>query len=59
VEGLATPREVADYLKIKEQTLRLWASKGRGPVYVMIGGARRYRWSDIEAYIESRTVRHG
>lgn len=59
MEGLATPQEVADYLKIKEQTLRMWASKGRGPVYVMVEGVRRYRWVDIEAYIEARTVRHG
>lgn len=56
MEELITPRELAEYLKVKEQTLRLWASKGRGPAYVMIEGQRRYRKSDVQSYIDARTV---
>lgn len=59
MEGLATPKEIAEHLHVKEQTLRMWASKGRGPAFVMVEGARRYRWADVEAYLEERTVRHG
>lgn len=56
MEGLATPKELAEYLKVKEQTLRMWASKGRGPAWVMVEGVRRYRWSDVQAYLDARKV---
>lgn len=56
---LATPEEVAAHLGVNPQTLRNWAHQKRGPAFVMVEGARRYRWSDVEAYLEERTVRHG
>lgn len=55
---LATPDEVAAYLRVQPQTLRLWASQNRGPAYVMVEGARRYRWPDVEQYLAERTVDH-
>ncbi len=58
MEGLATPQEIAEYLQVKEQTLRNWAHQNRGPAFVMVEGARRYRWSDVRQYLEDRTVRH-
>lgn len=59
MNGFATPIEVAEYLKISPETLRQWAHRKKGPPYVMVEGARRYRWSDIEQYLDDRTVRHG
>lgn len=56
---LATPEEIAEHLGVNVQTLRNWAHQKRGPAFVMVEGARRYRWSDVEAYLEERTVRHG
>lgn len=57
MQGLATPKEVAEYLGVKEQTLRLWATRGKGPQWIKVEGVRRYRWSAVERYLESRTVR--
>lgn len=59
MHGLATPEQVAEYLNIKTDTLRTWAYKKKGPPYVMVEGARRYDWSQVRAWIEERTVRHG
>jgi hypothetical protein len=50
MEGLATTREVSDYLKVKPNTLDRWASDGTGPRFTKVNGRRRYRWSDIRAY---------
>lgn len=58
MEGLATTKEVAEYLKIAPRTLDNWASLGKGPAYIKVDGARRYDWADIRAYIEARKVRH-
>lgn len=58
VEGLATTAEVADYLKVKPNTLDHWASENRGPAYSKIEGHRRYAWKDVLAYVEARKVRH-
>ena len=57
--GLATPAQVAKYLGVTPEALRQWAHRKQGPPYVMVESTRRYRWSDVEAYLEERTVRHG
>jgi DNA-binding transcriptional MerR regulator len=60
MEGLATSREVAEYLKVHPQTLDAWASKGTGgPPYIKLDGRRRYDWTDVLAWLEERKVRHG
>jgi excisionase family DNA binding protein len=51
---LATTREVAEYLGVPERTLGQWAHYGIGPRYCKIGRHRRYRWSDVEAWVASR-----
>ncbi len=58
MHGLATPEQVAEYLKIKTDTLRTWAYKKKGPPYVMVEGARRYDWNELLAGLEERKVRH-
>lgn len=58
MEGLATAAEVADYLKVKPETLRVWAHRKKGPAYIMIEGRRRYEWADVRAYLEARKVVH-
>lgn len=60
MEGYATPAQVAEYLAISRRTLDNWAYLGKGPSYIKIdGGARRYNWTDLLAWVEARTVRHG
>jgi len=49
-EPFATPDEVAEYLRVKKQTLYNWRSTGRGPRATRIGGILRYAWADVEAY---------
>ena len=57
---LLTRTEAAEYLNVKPQTLAVWVHRGvPGPAYVKVGRSVRYRKSDLDAWIESRTVRHG
>ncbi|HEC32598.1 MAG TPA: DNA-binding protein [Deltaproteobacteria bacterium] len=49
-------REAARFLGLAPQTLRNWRSQGKGPSYVKIGNAVRYRMEDLEKYIQSRRI---
>lgn len=49
---LLTVREVASWLGISEHTLRYWRHVHRGPRSLSVGGAVRYRASDIEDWLE-------
>lgn len=56
-DQLLTRRQAADLLCIAEGTLAVWTSTNRYPLpYVKVGRAVRYRRSDIDAFIASRTV---
>ncbi len=54
---LLTRPESAEYLGVQPQTLAKWAMLGEGPRYAKVGRAVRYRLSDLDDWIESRTVR--
>ena len=41
----------------KPSTLAHWRSEGRGPAFVKLGGRVAYKGADLNAWIESRTVR--
>lgn len=45
-----TPTEVADRLLVATVTVRLWASKGLLPSVTTLGGHRRFRTEDVEAF---------
>jgi hypothetical protein len=49
--ALATPPEAADYLQLKEQSLRRLRMEKRGPKFIKVGGRIRYRWEDIDAWL--------
>lgn len=51
-DRLLTVFEVADWLGISPHTLRYWRHVHRGPRSLSVGGAVRYRWSDIERWLE-------
>lgn len=54
---LLTPTEAADFLAVKVQTLAVWRSAKRyGLPFVRVGNCIRYRLTDLEAFLESRTV---
>jgi excisionase family DNA binding protein len=54
-EPLATPAEVAEYLKIPEHTLAQWRSRGKGPRYSKQGRHVRYDWRDVDAYRDEQS----
>ena len=54
---LLTREEAAAYLGVHAQTLAMWASRGRYDLpMVKVGRAVRYRRSDLDAFLERRTV---
>lgn len=58
MEGLATSKEVAEFLNVHPKSMDRWASQGAGPPFVRVEGARRYDWADVRAWVEARKVRH-
>lgn len=53
--GLLTPQEAANYLKIKLSTIYNWSCSCRGipPVSKLGGRLNRYRKSDLDNFINS------
>lgn len=52
-----TPRflstdEVAELLKLKSQTLRVWRWRGDGPRYLKAGSRVLYKLADVLAWLE-------
>jgi excisionase family DNA binding protein len=57
---LLTRREAAAYLGVTPETLAVWASTRRYPLrFVKIGRLSKYRKSDLDAFITSRTISCG
>lgn len=56
-DRLLTPDEVAELLRVKPDTLRVWRYyRDRGPSFVKVGSAVRYRESDVERWLAAQTV---
>lgn len=53
--SLLNGKEAAAYLGISEQSLRIQRIKGGGIKFVKVGRLVRYRQTDLEAYLNSRT----
>jgi excisionase family DNA binding protein len=59
ISDLLTRNQAAEYLGVSPNTLAVWASTGRYPLpFVRVGRSVRYRRSDLEKFLESRTVTH-
>lgn len=56
---LATPVDVAEYLGVPVRTLSQWRHQGKGPRFVRVGKHVRYRWADVEAFLNTNTVEDG
>lgn len=52
--ALADSPEVASYLKVTVRTLDQWAWKGLGPKFAKVGRHRRYKWSDVDKWLEDQ-----
>lgn len=56
-ERLFNREETALYLSVKVQTLANWATTGRFNLsFIKVGRAVRYRKSDLDKWLESRTI---
>lgn len=55
-DRLLTIRELAVYLDVPVKTLYAWRYRGEGPMGFRIGKHVRYRWSDIERWIQERVA---
>lgn len=56
MEILTVP-EAAQFAKLSKSTLDKARVTGSGPLFVKVGGAVRYRRSDLEEWLASRVVR--
>jgi len=55
-KSLLTPFEVATYIGVSENTLSVWRCVGRYEIpFVKIGRLVRYKRTDLEVWISSRT----
>lgn len=54
VSELLTPEQAAAYLgEIPTATLAWWRARGRGPKFIKIGRAVRYRASHLDEYLSA------
>jgi excisionase family DNA binding protein len=51
-DRLVNVQELADYLGVPVTTLYQWRYRREGPPGFRVGKHVRYRWSDVEAWIE-------
>lgn len=55
VGDMLTTVEAAQHLGLATSTLNKWRVYGRGPAFIKLGRAVRYRRSDLDAYTTSHT----
>ena len=53
-DRLLTAEELADFLGVPIKTLYAWRNRGEGPIGFRAGKYIRYRWIDVELWIEDR-----
>lgn len=51
-EKLLDTEETAKILGLARQTLDVWRVRGRGPRFIKVGRAVRYRESDLQSYLD-------
>lgn len=56
-DKLLKEQDVADILSIPVSTLRDWRFRKVGPTYCKIGRHVRYKQSDIDGFVSSRTIK--
>lgn len=57
-DKLLTPKEASTYLGVKENSLAVWRlTKRYNLQFIKIGRLVKYRKSDLDSWIESRTVK--
>ncbi|MCL4671851.1 MAG: helix-turn-helix domain-containing protein [Sphingomonadaceae bacterium] len=57
VTDILTTKEAATYCRLGKPTLERFRITGGGPAYLKLGGAVRYRRSDLDAWLAARLTR--
>jgi predicted DNA-binding transcriptional regulator AlpA len=52
--ALAKPPEVAAFLGVPEKTLTQWRYLRKGPRWSPVGRHVRYRWEDVEKWLDEQ-----
>jgi predicted DNA-binding transcriptional regulator AlpA len=53
---LLTENELSAELKVSRRTLQRWRLEGRGPRWIRVGKAPRYRWADVQRWLEEHAA---
>lgn len=56
---LLTEAELAEELKVSVRTLQRWRRTRSGPRWTRVGKAPRYRWADVQAWLEANASPDG
>jgi predicted DNA-binding transcriptional regulator AlpA len=54
IEPLLSEHDVAAICGLSDAAVRRWRLLRKGPRYIKVGSAVRYRLSDVQAWLESR-----
>lgn len=52
--ALVSPAELADFLGLPERTIGQWRYLSKGPKSIKVGRHVRYRWADIELWLDEQ-----
>ncbi|WP_251070337.1 AlpA family transcriptional regulator [Streptomyces sp. ISL-96] len=52
MDGLATPEDLARFLGVPLRTVGQWRYLGKGPRSIKVGRYTRYRWVDVERWLD-------
>ena len=56
-DGLLTPKQLSEKLKVTTKTLERWRMTGEGPLYIRLSAKSiRYRVGDVGAFIDRRVL---
>lgn len=53
---MARPEEVAEYLQVPLETVYFWRKRGIGPRVSKVGRYLRYKWTDVDAWVEAQSA---
>ncbi len=56
-DDLTDPPAVAAALGMSNIALTQWRYRGGGPPFIRVGRRIRYRWSDVQAWLDENTER--
>lgn len=56
-EELLDDSQSAKILSLAKGTLAVWRTQGKGPTYVKIGANVRYKYSELQRFIEAETIK--